>query len=1298
MRTRPALQSIAFLFGPSLTICALLLLAGCGGSGSSPSSVATTTPPPSATIKSVSVSCTLNTVPVEKTSQCTPKVQGTGSFSSAVTWSVNGVQGGNSTTGTVSSSGLYTAPATVPTPYTVDVTATSNQDGTKSAFASVVVAGTIASTTQTVTAAAGGTITLPDGSSVTIPANVLSADQAVTVSKLSAPQNPQSGSVVNAGPLLNLSLSVPMPQVKMPPRSRNPRNQSSQPDASDIQFSIMIGSDANSTLQGSAPMVDLVTSSGEENILFPSGSYDQGTQVAQVNIDPSYLSGVQQMYATMANFDSTIPIAPAPSWELYWVAGQGFQRLPPSAPGSCPLLSSFQNANILILVHGMFSSVEGAFANSAGAIETAGGYTLILGFDYDWTQRVPDSGKELADFINSLASCQGIQRIDIEAHSEGVAVTLSAPGLPQTPNTKGTQINPQAISLIRNVVSLAGPIRGTPLADDPAAFVECYELQHPLLLWIPPVLAADFAGAVGDIPPFQDLTSTGDPLSQFRQSFAQTLPGIEFTAVGGDSPYCGPILNPILELLVFNDHPFDGVVPLDSALGFNSGIPQLHPLPPFPDDHSSLHDDQNVINDVGKQVLQGIPPLATLSCQGSETTCDATQAQAFSFLFTESGRSLDSSYLDIFMQDSSGNVTPLSPAFSYADGGISWSLMPSCSNTPCDFSIFALDTADTLASNDVMATVESGNGTAGVSFSPTNLNFGNLQTGTSATQPVTLTNTGTATLQITQIDLTNNAGAFSLNNPCPTSLAVGANCTVSVTFTPTQAGAQTATLSVTDNAAGSPQGVPLSGTGTSSVSQLSTFTISPNTISSGQSATLSLGLSGTTNSTATISLISDNPSAFPVPPTVNIQAGQSSTSFSAQAGTVTSATTVTVTATYNGVSLQAQVTVTPTVQAPVLTTFTISPSTISSGQSATLFLGLSGTTSSTATIALSSNNPSAFPVPSTVNIQAGQSSTSFSDEAGTVTSATTVTVTATYNGVSLQAQVTVTPVVQAPVLTTFTISPNTISSGQFATLFLGLNGTTSSTATIALSSNNPSAFPVPSTVNIQAGQSSTSFSDEAGTVTSATTVTVTATYNGVSLQAQVTVNPTTQIPVLTTFTISPNTISSGQFATLFLGLSGMTSSTATIALSSNNPSAFPVPSTVNIHAGQSSTSFSDEAGTVASAATVTVTATYNGISLQAQVTVNPITPTITSISPNPVPIGPAETILISGTNFQTGGTLHFTWTVDGGGSDNRTDYTFIDSGDLLITINTGTVASTGWTVQMTNSSGPPSNVFPFSVQ
>lgn len=70
-------------------------------------------------------------------------VTGNGNESADVTWSVNGVAGGNATVGTIASTSattaLYTAPATVPTPATVTVTATSVADTTKSASATATI-------------------------------------------------------------------------------------------------------------------------------------------------------------------------------------------------------------------------------------------------------------------------------------------------------------------------------------------------------------------------------------------------------------------------------------------------------------------------------------------------------------------------------------------------------------------------------------------------------------------------------------------------------------------------------------------------------------------------------------------------------------------------------------------------------------------------------------------------------------------------------------------------------------------------------------------------------------------------------------------------------------------------------------------------------------------------------------------------------------------------------------------------------------------------------------------------------
>jgi kumamolisin len=115
----------------------------------------------------------------------------------------------------------------------------------------------------------------------------------------------------------------------------------------------------------------------------------------------------------------------------------------------------------------------------------------------------------------------------------------------------------------------------------------------------------------------------------------------------------------------------------------------------------------------------------------------------------------------------------------------------------------------------------SGSGPA-VSLSPTSLTWANKRAVgvTTAAKAVTLTNTGTATLDITNIT---TSGDFALATvtktkkitPCAVggTVAVGASCEVKVTFTPTEAGVRTGDLTFTDNAANSPQSVPLSGTG-----------------------------------------------------------------------------------------------------------------------------------------------------------------------------------------------------------------------------------------------------------------------------------------------------------------------------------------------------------------------------------------------------------------------------------------------------------------------------------------------------
>jgi hypothetical protein len=107
----------------------------------------------------------------------------------------------------------------------------------------------------------------------------------------------------------------------------------------------------------------------------------------------------------------------------------------------------------------------------------------------------------------------------------------------------------------------------------------------------------------------------------------------------------------------------------------------------------------------------------------------------------------------------------------------------------------------------------SGTGTAtfAVSLTPPSLAFGTQLVGTtSSSQTATLQNTGTQPVTISNIQ---TAAPFGQSNNCPASLPVAGSCQIQVTFSPTSRGIFNGTLSVTDDATGSPQSVSLSGTG-----------------------------------------------------------------------------------------------------------------------------------------------------------------------------------------------------------------------------------------------------------------------------------------------------------------------------------------------------------------------------------------------------------------------------------------------------------------------------------------------------
>src|SRR5262249_22499076 len=103
--------------------------------------------------------------------------------------------------------------------------------------------------------------------------------------------------------------------------------------------------------------------------------------------------------------------------------------------------------------------------------------------------------------------------------------------------------------------------------------------------------------------------------------------------------------------------------------------------------------------------------------------------------------------------------------------------------------------------------------TEAVSLSPATLNFGTVLEGvTSATQAVTLTNSGSYSLNISKISV---VGAdYAQTNTCGSSVAAAGTCAITVSYSPSFSGSNQTRIEITDDGISSPQSVSLSGSGT----------------------------------------------------------------------------------------------------------------------------------------------------------------------------------------------------------------------------------------------------------------------------------------------------------------------------------------------------------------------------------------------------------------------------------------------------------------------------------------------------
>ena len=171
--------------------------------------------------------------------------------------------------------------------------------------------------------------------------------------------------------------------------------------------------------------------------------------------------------------------------------------------------------------------------------------------------------------------------------------------------------------------------------------------------------------------------------------------------------------------------------------------------------------------------------------------------------------------LNISSIQAQGDFTESNSCGSVLNAGASCTISVSFSPVAVGLSVGSITITDSAIGSPHTITLTGTGAVPAANLSATSLAFPSQGVGTtSPPEPVTLSNTGQVAMSITSVTITGN---FAQTNNCGTTLAAGASCTVNVTFTPQQTGAESGTLEIADNAAGSPQIVSLSGTGTISV-------------------------------------------------------------------------------------------------------------------------------------------------------------------------------------------------------------------------------------------------------------------------------------------------------------------------------------------------------------------------------------------------------------------------------------------------------------------------------------------------
>jgi LmbE family N-acetylglucosaminyl deacetylase len=623
------------------------------------------------------------------------------------------------------------------------------------------------------------------------------------------------------------------------------------------------------------------------------------------------------------------------------------------------------------------------------------------------------------------------------------------------------------------------------------------------------------------------------------------------------------------------------------------------------------------------QVFSGPVPSATIQTDqfGQPTIASITDAQTTSL--TVSGFDVD--------------AQPLSYGWTTDTGTISGTGTTAVLNPPVVAAATVIgstvEVSDGLGGttqNTVFVTVTPSN-TSGFSVSSLVLSPANVASGNSAVGTVTLN--GVAP----------RGAVVALSSSLPTIASVPATLTV-------VPGSNTASFSLSTVYVTATTVVTISASlgGHTQVANLSVLqppvivasvVVNPNTIGGGNSATGTITLSGPAPAGgAVIPLSNSLPAVATVPASVTVPAGASSVSFAVATSAVTSAVSGTLSASYVGQTVTGGFRVAPYVSPNLATIATVS---VSSENDATQQQGvkaidgiLDGSPGDytkewatlgqlagawiqlTWSIPVTTGQVVLYDRPNlTDNVTAG--TLSFSDGSTVSVGAlpnngsplavsfTPRTVTwmkftvnsAVGQNIGLAELAVIGTVTPASAISAVTLNPATVTGGASAMGTVTLNGAAPAGGTIvALNTSNAAVATVPTSVTVPSGAMTATFSVATSVVGTPAGATLTASYNGTQTAGIVVVPVGYPAVIVSAITVNPATVGGGNSAVgaVVLNVPALPGGAA-VALLSSATSVATTPASVTVPAGSSSATFTVTTQPVSSGTSITLSATYGGV-------------------------------------------------------------------------------------------------------